>query len=330
MPVLSFFQTWSWVGCLAAERYADPVLLRAEEDGQLSGLALFNRHRGCLHLAASGVSALDSPFIEHNAPLAMRREVSAALLRAAWGVRGARSLSLAGTDPESLAAAGGVAWREQCRVAPRVTLDPIRRAGTDYLGSRSANTRYQLRRALRAYAARGEVVLAKAEQPAEALGWLTAMIALHEARWQAEGRPGAFASDYLRRFHHALVLRAIEAGALDMVRVTAGEEIVGYLYNFRLRGHVHAYQSGFSTATGHEKPGMACHALAIQHALDTGEEVYDFLGGEDRYKRSLANDQVALLWADLVPALSVRGVAARLRAVLGGGKAGHHGTSSNR
>jgi CelD/BcsL family acetyltransferase involved in cellulose biosynthesis len=66
---LSFFQSWTWVGCLAEERYPDPVLLRAERGGRVLGMALFNRRRGRLCLAESGDAAIDAPFIEHNGPL---------------------------------------------------------------------------------------------------------------------------------------------------------------------------------------------------------------------------------------------------------------------
>lgn len=41
----SFFQSWTWVGCLAAERYPDPVLIEARAGGETIGLALFNRRR---------------------------------------------------------------------------------------------------------------------------------------------------------------------------------------------------------------------------------------------------------------------------------------------
>jgi CelD/BcsL family acetyltransferase involved in cellulose biosynthesis len=314
----SFFQSWSWIGCLAEERYPDPVLLRASTGGRLLGLALLNRRRGRLCLAESGEPALDAPFIEYNAPLLAAGagpEVTAALLRAAWRVPGVGRLVLSGVAPQLPGLTGGIAWRWQERPVPLVALGPVRAAGGDYLAGLSANTRYQLRRSARRYAASGALRLDRAATLAEALEWLDALATLHGESWRARGRPGAFADSFARRFHQALVARAQPRGEIDMLRVTAGERVVGYLYNFRLRGRIYAYQSGLDHAGAgpHDKPGLTCHALAVERAIAEGAESYDFLAGADRYKRSLANAETSLAWAELVPRWSARGVVARLR-----------------
>ena len=41
----SFFQSWTWIGCLAAERFSDAVLVEAAEAGRTVALGLFNRVR---------------------------------------------------------------------------------------------------------------------------------------------------------------------------------------------------------------------------------------------------------------------------------------------
>jgi len=316
-PGLSFFQSWTWVGCLAEERYDDPVLLRAEADGRLLGMALFNRRGGRLCLAEAGEPGLDAPFVEHNAPLlavGAGPEVLAALLGAAWRVPGVRRLVLSGAPPAVVDAAKGVLLRRQERQAPFVDLDAVRAAGGDWLPMLSANTRYQLRRSARRYAERGPLALARAKTSVEALAWLDALVALHGKTWRARGLPGAFATPYLLRFHQALVLRALARDELDLLRITAGGEVVGYLYNFRMHGRVYAYQSGLDHASAgpHEKPGLTCHAMAIERALREGERIYDFLGGADRYKVSFASACAPLLWVEMVPPRSLLGGAVRL------------------
>ncbi|MFC0406743.1 GNAT family N-acetyltransferase [Roseomonas elaeocarpi] len=318
---LSFFQSWSWVGCLAEERYGDPVLVRVSEGGRNLALALFNRRRGRLHLAESGDAALDAPFIEHNAPLVSARApegTAAAVLRAAWQVPGVRRLVLGGTAPALAAAAGGTVLREMERPVPLLDLAAVRACGGDYLATRSANTRQQLRRSARALAQRGPLRLERAAEAGEALQWFERLRALHDRTWAARGAPGAFATPFLLRFHRALIATAAARGELDMLRVTAGEAEVGYLYNFRLSGRVLAYQSGLAAAAPAEKPGLTCHAMAVERALAAGDAVYDFLAGDAQYKRSLANGAGRLIWSERVPALSPLALAARLRRLVKG------------
>ncbi len=314
------FRAWTWVGCLAEERFTDPWLIRAEAEGRILGLALFNRSRGQLCLAESGDRVLDAPFVEHNGPLLAADagpEVAAALMRAAWGA-GPRRLVLSGVEEGLAAAAGGVALRRQTRPAPFVDLARVREAG-DPLAHLSANARGQVRRSLRRFAEAGEVVLARAASESEALAWLDALIALHQRNWQARGKPGAFADPFMRRFHHALVARALPHGEVDLLRLSAGDAVLGYLYNLRRDGHVCAYQSGFdpAAADSHRKPGLVAHLLAIGRAAGEGAHLYDFLAGEDRYKRSLATGSRDLVWAELVRPASPLGIAARLRRLLG-------------
>jgi CelD/BcsL family acetyltransferase involved in cellulose biosynthesis len=304
-----FFQSWSWVGCLAEARYPDPVLLRAEQDGRLLGLALFNRRGDRLYLAESGNAGLDAPFIEHNAPLAPPA-IGAALLRAAWGLRGVRRLVLSGVAAE---APFGTAWRAQRREAPFADLNALRAAGGGALSLCSANARQQIRRSDRSYAARGPLTLTCLADP---LAGFAAMLPLHERSWAARGKPGAFASEWMRRFHGALIRTAQPRGEVELLRIDAGDHEIGYLYNFRHGGRVHAYQSGFDLAGAqrHEKPGLTSHSLAIGRALAAGDSVYDFLAGADRYKLSLSQGSQDLWWVELVRPWSWRGVAARLRA----------------
>jgi CelD/BcsL family acetyltransferase involved in cellulose biosynthesis len=175
----------------------------------------------------------------------------------------------------------------------------------------SANTRYQLRRSDRAYAARGPIRVDRAATLAEAEDFLDALAVLHQATWTARGKPGAFANPFFRVFHRALLARALPRGEAEVLRIAAGAAAIGYLYNFRHRGRVLAYQSGFDYAAAgpHQKPGLTCHHAAIALCRREGAVAYDFLAGGDRYKTSLANATTALFWLDLAPRLSLRGAA---------------------
>ena len=327
----SFFQSWAWVGCLAIERFPAPWLLEAREQGETVALALFNRRPGNrLWLGESGDPAMDAPYVEFNGPLflAGRSEklwpvcLDACLRQGGWRRRVMMSgrVMLSGID-DALADGAGEApavlrARAPSRTAPRVEFSALPAGG--YLDGLGANTRYQLRRSSRRYAAAGPLAIRRAKTLDEALGFLDALAVLHQATWTGRGRPGAFADPWFRRFHRELLGRAFPRGEIDLLRIAAGERVIGYLYNFRHRGRVSAYQSGFDYAVAHphEKPGMTCHHLAIELAAREGATAYDFLAGEDRYKTSMANAATRLHWVEATRRTSLRARLEGLKALL--------------
>lgn len=311
----SFFQSWSWIGCLAKERFDRPVRLEARQDGRLAALALFNHRPGLLRdtllLHETGDPELDTLFIEYNGLLAasgatpelVTQCLSATL---AWNTRGARRgllgrrLVLSGIDDAQRRACDAAApiLHQISRTVPLLDLVALRRDGRQHLDVLSANTRAQLRRSLRRYEQGGPLRVEPAEHAAEAHAYLDALATLHQRTWQSRGQPGAFANPKFTRFHHALVDHALPRGEVELLRVSAGSSVIGYLYNFRYRDRVLAYQSGFDYAAAdrHQKPGLTCHHLAIERSRVETAAVYDFLAGGDRYKRSLANGETTLHW----------------------------------
>ena len=324
----SFFQSWTWVGCLAAERYTDPMLVEAVENGRTVALGLFNRVRRRMgpdrwYLHETGDPATDCPYIEQNGFLAetgRAAELSALCLRA---LLRRHEVMLSGADPQTAAVAGGLAGlavtlREQD--SPVLDLCAVRRRGGDFLAGRSANTRRQIRQSDRYYGAWGTLSTRRAGTVAEAWAMLEQMAEMHQAVWAARGMPGSFARPFFRRFHRCLIETGLERGEIVLLTIRAGETVVGVLYNFVWRGRMLAYQSGFAYQPGENRarPGLTCHHAAIRMALAEGCVAYDFLAGADRYKRSLADGAHRQFWllAGPVwsPALAARRIAAGLAA----------------
>ena len=332
----SYFQDWGWVGCMAAERYADPVLIEVKRDQTLVGLALFNRRKwpggASLHLQESTDPSLASIFVEHNGPLlsiidpVLRQAVLASMLSCAInGPIGetalrARRLVLSGVPPECADAAlmtGGLVAEKSARIAPYANLscDGQERP---FIQRLSRNTRHQLRRSNRIYAAQGPLTVRRAGTAVEGLEFLNDMVALHDRTWAARGKTGAFSTASVRRFYQALLADGIPAGEVDLIRVAAGETAIGYLMNFTHAGTVSAYQSGFdyASAGSHQKPGLTSHFLAIEHYQALGFHTYDFLAGADRYKLSLANAHRRLHWLSVMPAWHPASIGTRLRQLM--------------
>lgn len=315
----SFFQSWSWVGCRAAERFGKPVLVRAAADGATVGLALFNRRPlplapRALWLHQTGDPAEDSVFIEQNGPLVARGHTAAgpAILQAALRQGGVVVLGGVGGDVLEAAAGLGRVSPRALRQAPYAVL--AGRDGAAWQAARGAATRSQLRRSRQRLETLGAVVARRAGSVPEALGFLDQLARMHQSAWTRRGQPGAFAEPAFRRFHAELVARGVPRGEVALWRIGAGERAVGYLYNLQWRGHVLSYQSGFDTeAAPRSSPGLVAHALAIEAAAETGFDRYDFLAGDARYKRELADASYPLHWVELATPLHPRGLFQSLR-----------------
>jgi CelD/BcsL family acetyltransferase involved in cellulose biosynthesis len=312
----SFFQSWTWVGCLAAERFDDPVLVEATEGGRTVALALFNRVRrwigpSVLHLGASGSAERDSPYVEQNGVLAEADRVDELTLLCLGAVASRYDLVLPGVDETVLQAArraAGLVRAGNVQASPFVDLGGVRAIGGDYLAGCSANTRQQIRRSDRLYERDGSIEVERAHAVDRAQAMLEEMAVLHQAAWQARGQPGCFVRPFFRRFHRALITAAVPRGEVALFRLSSAGAVIGILHNFTHGGRMLAYQSGFAYRADEKraKPGLTCHRRVIEVALGEGLDRYDFLAGNDRYKRSLADAAHQQIWAVAGPLWSPR------------------------
>jgi CelD/BcsL family acetyltransferase involved in cellulose biosynthesis len=311
----TFFTTWTWVGrWMAAQGEAQASrlqLLRLQHGGGTVGLGVVvpstvRRLRLLRARAArmhhTGEPQDDDVTIEHNG-LCLAREVAPgqalqAALHATLGAGGFDELrvSMASQVMADAAVPGWGRWQVR-QPAYATDLQALRSRGlADPLEALGGATRTQIRRSLKRYAALGAVRLEAADSPGQALAWMDRLAALHQATWQARGQPGAFANPRFAAFHRALLASGHPRGEVQVLRVVAGAREVGYLQQFRHRNRVLAYQSGFDyhLVEGNHHPGLVVHALALRHAMDQGDRVYDFLAGEARYKRELGAQPYAM------------------------------------
>jgi CelD/BcsL family acetyltransferase involved in cellulose biosynthesis len=122
----------------------------------------------------------------------------------------------------------------------------------------------------------------------EALMFLDGLTELHQRYWNSRGQPGGFSFQFFASFQRSLIQTCLPHGTVEIVKVAAGDHIIGYVYNMVYRGYVYAYQTGFNyESDARLKPGLVSHALCIEQHLRDGSAVYDFLAGEHRYKASL-------------------------------------------
>jgi CelD/BcsL family acetyltransferase involved in cellulose biosynthesis len=109
------------------------------------------------------------------------------------------------------------------------------------------------------------------------------LIDLHQSRWNAQGKPGAFASKNFLRFHRLLAAKLLPKGCVRLIIALMAGTPISAVYDFVYNNRVYNYQNGFrlagrpgGTATIHS-PGILVQALAIKYAIESGLDEYDLL-----------------------------------------------------
>lgn len=264
---------------------------------QRRGFSLVNEVR----LHESGIPSLDRIYVEFNdillsktAPDGAREAVVEEIARIA-----AKSdqLVFRNSAPELAAAVENVARENKFKIEvlsrqPTFEID-LGGIGESCLQFASSSLRAKIRRSIKRYEQRGAVRLRRAESDAEkAIAW-TELMRLHSETWSQRGKKGVFDNPEFSRFHEGLM----ECGdkSIDLLRLTAGQETIGVLYNLVAGDRAYNYQSGFRYEADNQlAPGFVSHALAADYYRETGFAVYDLMGGDAEYKRRLGKMGVML------------------------------------
>lgn len=311
----SFFMSWFWIGSWLARLPADVPrwLLRAESGGRPVGLGVVcasavHRHgvfvsRG-LYLHCAGRPELDELTVEYNGILAedgMEHQVTQRCIEFLRNEQDWDELYLNGWHRLDLLPCLRAAPHLSLRIVRHpyryVDLEELRRSGRPYAQCLSKNTRHNLHRSVREYGKLGELKFEIAATADEALSFLAGLKRLHQRSWQAKGRSGSFANRFFDGFHEEFVRCRFPDKVIQLARLRVGERAVGYLYNFIYRGRVYNYQSGLDFDFGSRlSPGLVCHVYAVEFNKESGNQIYDFMAGEMRYKNELATHSSEMLW----------------------------------
>jgi CelD/BcsL family acetyltransferase involved in cellulose biosynthesis len=252
-----------------------------------------------LYLNRSGDPRFDCVFIEYNGLLAARACADGMLgLAVEWfrtEQRQSDEFYLSGiTTPARLTPD----LMQELTAMPSFAVDltGLANTGGDVAALLSGNARQQLRRAQRSFAAFGPLTLSEASSADEALSYFAGLKQLHIPSWERRNKAHSFTNPYFERFHCHLIEQHFACGCVQMLRIAAGDELLGYLYNFRHDGKIYAYQSGFADADRQRRPGAVGHYLAINHNHRLGARSYDFMAGRNQLKETFATDRTELFW----------------------------------
>lgn len=301
----SFFLGWTWMGSWLDSYPIQPDLLAVtDQEGRDVALALMGHAMqprllgpiATLSLNQSGDPVADRPYVEYNGLLVeagREGEAVPAALAAIGRRRDWRALRISGIVPGSPLL--NLPARRKVRVdaSPvyRVDLDGVRAASGDYLSLLSANTRSQIRRAMKDHG--GPLPSIAVATAGDIAPWLEEMAALNGGRHA----DNAWDDPAFRAFVATLAKRGLPTGEVELLRFADAGGIVGLLLNFVHLGQAMNYQSAFAEPrTAKDKPGLLCHAAAVGHYAARDLAHYSLLAGKDRYKQSLSTCEESIEW----------------------------------
>jgi CelD/BcsL family acetyltransferase involved in cellulose biosynthesis len=223
------------------------------------------------------------------APVASR--VARAILerRGAWDF-----IELRDADPESetlrllaqaLEAAGLRPLVAPAHVCPYTPLPDRFEA---YLEALGRNVRANFRRRRRGLDREGSVGWAVLRRGPELADGFATLTRLHRARFEAQGRHSSFLDAAVQRFHRTVLPKLAEAGWARLHLLTVRSTVVAALYGFAMGQRFLFYQSGMDPAWAGSSVGLVMMGMSVEEAIRAGHREFDFLRGDEAYKRQWA------------------------------------------
>lgn len=107
---------------------------------------------------------------------------------------------------------------------------------------------------------------------------------LHQQRWREEHCRGALSAPRDRSFHREVARRFLNARMLMFYGLRMAGELVAVIYGYRVCNRVYSYLSGFDTRYAQKSVGAISIGYAVERAMQSGFDAFDFLQGQEPYK----------------------------------------------
>jgi CelD/BcsL family acetyltransferase involved in cellulose biosynthesis len=203
--------------------------------------------------------------------------------------------------------------RETRAFAGRLAVDPIEQATClvldlpatydAYLQTLGKSLRYDVRKLDKSLFKEGKATIEPAEDVDQGLDILFEQ---HRLRWRKRGLPGAFLGRSTR-FHREWAHQAARQGWLWLSVLRLEGEPIGAIYAMTHGATVYYYQAGFDPTRGSVSPGTLLVAATIRRAIEAGKGHFDFMRGDEPYKRRWKPQHVLRNYRYVAPAKGLLG-----------------------
>lgn len=113
---------------------------------------------------------------------------------------------------------------------------------------------------------------------------LEALFEHHQARWEAAGEQGSFASPARRQFYYELSKSLLARQWLDLWVLELNGKVAAAQFGFRYGRQVFQLQEGNDPAHASDRVGFVLRGNVMKQLIEEKIRTYDFLGGQLGYK----------------------------------------------
>ena len=186
---------------------------------------------------------------------------------------------------------------ESLQTSYYVDLAALRNSGVSYSKALGPGRGKYVQRKMGYHAQQGELRVHAAASAEEAISMLDELAVLNSKHFESLGRRGIWNSSRFAAFHRSFIHKSFALGKIQMLRVSAGPETIGLLYNLVHRNKAYFYQCGYNyTADKRLSPGVVTLALAVDYCLQAGLNEFDFMAGDSAYKEWMSTGCRRLAW----------------------------------
>jgi CelD/BcsL family acetyltransferase involved in cellulose biosynthesis len=167
---------------------------------------------------------------------------------------------------------------EQVDVAPAIELPA---SFEEYVQGLSGHDRHELRRKRRRFGELGSWRVRRAHE----VGWEADLQAFFEFHRQAPGEKAGFFTAARERFFRRLAADLFLFGLARLDVLELEGEAVACTFSYDFRDTLALYNSSFRPDLARHAPGMVLVGSLIEQAIAEGKRTFDFLRGDEPYKR---------------------------------------------
>ncbi len=279
-PAATPFQTWEWQATWFKHFGATkrPHLYASYEGGDLVGLMPLVESRGpwrALRAMGSGPSDVLQPIARKGCETAVAQAFADYIAR----LKSVDVIDLHQVRSDTPFAA---CFPRAFTQATCLLLD-IPPTYDVFLSTLSKSLRYDCKRMERSSFVGGGSVIQDVG-PSEVQQGMDWLFETHKMRWRKRGLPGAFVGKS-HAFHQEWASLASPKGWLWLSTMSQEGKPVGALYGMSIHDTCYFYQAGFDPAYKGLSPGTLLVAHTVKRAIEEGKSVFDFMRGDEPYKR---------------------------------------------